>query len=403
LPAKFAWQKLRENSSIARKVVGQDKHCLYNASSKGMMYDDRRTKLCVGVYDKKRGVLMIREAASRGTVYSLEQTTPTYLVNNELSQSRTVEDILAGGTNVFEDFGSSKKRKVLKSQAANRVEVDHVVGAGEGSAVVQQVTQGKFMSESNRRALAATRNGETDRNRAQESAFEALRRNFLPAYDEDAVKSNKVYDSKNIIGEAGWSKVYNKVYACLHQADPSAAIEGCLGDIERAWVPCALKVVREISPDSTNAGYRYTSAILLNYLIKFYNLSHRRRSISPINEKKAIYFGIPNEVASRWLELFTTTIQNRSGKTTHAMSKANKDKCIVHALILYMISQGPKMKIANIQHISDELKVAVADCGNMLRLAGCTITKKGVVFSASLKTPLTFPPPKQAGGNGRGR
>lgn len=400
VPPKFVWQKLNEKSSFGRKVVGMDKNCVYSASCQGLMYDDRRTKLCIGLYDKKRGVVVLREAASRGTVFSLEQTVPSYLKNRQPPATRTAADILEYGANVFEDFGSSKKRKVLKSQAANRVEIDHVVGAGEGSAVVDQVMKGESMSESNRKAVEASKKGDIDRNQAQEDAFEALRRNFLPPYNEIAVKPDKVYNAKEMAGENAWSKVYNKVHACMHQEDVATAIEGCLGNKDKAWVPCALKNANEISPDSNNAAHRYACTILLNYLIKFYQANHRRRSISAVDDSSTSHFGVPNEVATRWLQLFATEVHSGS-KVSYAMSKANKDKLIIHALILYMISQGPSMKIGDIRLIAEDMKVPVAECGNMLRLAGCTVTKKGTVLSAVLKTPLTFPPPKRGGPRAR--
>lgn len=78
------------------------------------------------------------------------------------------------------------------------------------------------------------------------------------------------------------------------------------------------------------------------------------------------------------------------------MSKANKDRCVVHILLLYMMAQ-PTMKISDLRPIAEDLKLAVNDCAQILRQAGCTITKKGIALSATLKTPLTFPPPKKAG------
>jgi hypothetical protein len=86
---------------------------------------------------------------------------------------------------------------------------------------------------------------------------------------------------------------------------------------------------------------------------------------------------------------------------SHAMSKQNKDKCIVHALLLFMMAQGNTMKISSIKPIAEDMKVPVNDCAQMLRLAGCTITKKAATLSAALKTPLTFPQPKRGGGRGR--
>jgi hypothetical protein len=65
------------------------------------------------------------------------------------------------------------------------------------------------------------------------------------------------------------------------------------------------------------------------------------------------------------------------------------------------MAQGTAMKIANIKPIASDMKVPVTDCSNMLRLAGCTISKKGATYSAVLKTPLTFPAPPRGAGRGR--
>jgi len=60
---------------------------------------------------------------------------------------------------VFEAFGSQKKKKVLRSQQANIVEMKSVVGAGEGmmKALGKQM-DGNMMSESNRKVMEDLRN-----------------------------------------------------------------------------------------------------------------------------------------------------------------------------------------------------------------------------------------------------
>ena len=60
---------------------------------------------------------------------------------------------------VFEAFGSRKKKKVLKSQQANIVEMKSVVGAGEGmmKALGKQM-DGKMMSESNVKVIEELKN-----------------------------------------------------------------------------------------------------------------------------------------------------------------------------------------------------------------------------------------------------
>lgn len=398
---KFLWQKINEKSTFGRRIIGQDKHCVYSSKCKGLAYDDRRTKLCVGVYNKKRGVVVIREAASKGTVFSLEQTVPAYLERNGNANSGLGRATMEY-TKVYEDFGSSKKRKVIKSQAANRFDVNDVVGVdGEGaSAVMELVMKGESMSESNRKALKNDNDNGITASTAVEASLEAARRDFLPAYDIHAVKPHQVYNAKEIAGDMAWTRVYNKVHACLHADDPASTILESI--LERDWSDSVVKLVKEINPDSKHAGHRYTCAILANWIIKFYNGNQKRRQMPPPNETKSSYFGIPIEVACRWVKLFTTSFNDDRGKLSYAMSKSNKDKCILHALLQFMMAHGNSMKIGDLKPIAMDMKVTVAECGQLLRLAGCTITKKGPIYSAVLKTPLTFPPPPRGGGR-RGR
>jgi hypothetical protein len=397
---QFLWQKRNQKSSFGRKLTGEDKHCVYSSQSHGLAYDDRRTKLCIGVYDKKRGVVVLREAASRGTVFALEQSVPSYIEKNGEVEAQPGNSLLDYGQ-VYQDFGSSKKKAVLKSKAANEVDIDHVVGGGAGSAVMQQVTQGASMSESNRKAIAeeSKSGGSSTLNKAVDTAYEVARLKFLPAYDENAVKPDKIYSAKDIAGDRAWSKVYKRVDACSHNFDITEAVVGIISGDE--WFPSVRKIVDEVSPESNDAKDRFTCALLLNWLIKFYDKNHKQRTILTPNEAKASYYGIPVEVASRWVMNFTTSVVEDDGKVCHAMSKQNKDKCIVHALLLFMMAQGKTMKISSIKPIANDMRVPVNDCAQMLRLAGCTITKKGSTYSAALKTPLTFPPPKRAGGRGR--
>ncbi len=61
---------------------------------------------------------------------------------------------------VFESFGSQKKKKVMRSQDANVVEMKSVVGAGEGmmKALGSQMEMGA-VSESNRKVMEDLKSG----------------------------------------------------------------------------------------------------------------------------------------------------------------------------------------------------------------------------------------------------
>eukprot|EP00536_Pseudo-nitzschia_multiseries_P007504 jgi/Psemu1/304983/fgenesh1_kg.177_\ len=133
-------------------------------------------------------------------------------------------------------------------------------------------------------------------------------------------------------------------------------------------------------------------------MVKFYVRNKNRRTIEAVKETKGLHFGIPIEVVTRCLDLFATALPSakidpETGQKvpSYVMSKQNKEKMVVHILLLFMIAGGPQMKIADLGSVADSLKVPVEDCSAFLRFAGCTIARKGRNMSATLKTPLTFP------------
>ena len=153
---KFALRKFRETNNKGRILVGKDATCVYEARCHGRSgHDGMLTKLCVGLYNKKTGKLILHQAAEKGTVFSLSQSVRSYEDSaNELPSQMSGMDRRRA---LFESFGSSKKQKVLKSQAANVVNVDSVVGAG--SVMMEAFLEGQNMSESNRRAMEQAKSG----------------------------------------------------------------------------------------------------------------------------------------------------------------------------------------------------------------------------------------------------
>lgn len=391
-PPRFLWQKSDINSKRGRKVVGFDRHCHYSASARGLLFDDRRTKICVGIYDKKRGSIVLHEGAINGTVFALQQSVPTYIEKN--GEVGTDPSSNADRPNIFEDFGSQKKRRVLKSQAANRVDVNHVIGAGSDSAVVNQIMSGEAMSKSNKLAIQDSKNADTERKSANEMALEEARKQLLPEYDKSADEPSSVYNAKKIVGEKAWSRIHRKVTACLHKDDPIDSVVQSV--FEEDWYGFVIKLIKEVSPES-NCAFRITCAISVNWMVKFFLMCKTNKMIRAFDESKGAHLGIPIELITRCLELFGTQLPARTNSEggiqgpNYVMSKQNKDKMVVHILLLFMIASGSSMKIADIGSIAEALKVPLNDCISFLKYAGCSIARKGNNLSATLKTPLTFP------------
>jgi len=242
-----------------------------------MGYDDRRTKMCVGIYDKQSGVVKLHQTACRGTVFALQQYLPlswykecTTTASEEQQQqddnNNNNDNNLSLSRKLFEDFGSAKKRKVLKSQQDNKVNVDSVIGAGsviaESMLEDPTVIADKYgnnhdnnntttargsghqpqggMSESNRKAVeearrmatattTTTSNNDNNTNLRNttvidsvvESAHAQARAAILPAYNLKATNVYDVYQLHTILGTDGWNFIGRIVEACLHNKEES--------------------------------------------------------------------------------------------------------------------------------------------------------------------------------------
>ena len=156
----FTWSKLKAGSNRGKSIQGSDKTCTYSASNEGRGYDGRLAKLYVAVYDKEKHTLTLQPAAERGQVFALDQSVKSY-EPQVLHADATIKNMSASQRRMllFESFGSAKKQRALKSQAANVVNIDSVISAG--GTMLSAVQSQDGLSESNRRAMEDAAAGRT--------------------------------------------------------------------------------------------------------------------------------------------------------------------------------------------------------------------------------------------------
>jgi hypothetical protein len=128
----------------------------------GRGHDGRLTKQFIAIYHKPTHTLKFIPSSEKGTVFSMNQNVTSYhdsksfdFRNLSMNERRRM---------VFESFGSQKKKKVMRSQDANVVEMKSVVGAGEGmmKALGSQM-EGGAVSESNKRVMEDLRKGSSEK------------------------------------------------------------------------------------------------------------------------------------------------------------------------------------------------------------------------------------------------
>ena len=157
-PPVFTWTKAKKISSKGRIIHGSDDTCTYISSNEGRGTDGRHTKFYIGLYHKPTNTVQFIPTTEKGTVFAMNQSVTSY--NDSKSLDFTNMSASERRRMVFETFGSQKKKKVLRSQQANIVEMKSVVGAGEGmmKALGKQM-DGNLMSSSNVKVMEEMRDG----------------------------------------------------------------------------------------------------------------------------------------------------------------------------------------------------------------------------------------------------
>ncbi|KAL7579925.1 hypothetical protein ACA910_004926 [Epithemia clementina (nom. ined.)] len=449
----FQWKASKQTK---RKIlVGKDHACVYTATNHDQMIQDRTpvaattarstpgeaksslpyysTRMCVGIYDKQEKNLTLFEVQDDGYVYPFVQSVPNYKGSGDDANS-SLTTASQQYKALYEDFGSAKKRRAIKSQEANKVNVESVVGAGH--LMVDSVLKGESMSESNKRAILEQRENNADATAAAragsqpqqqqsvavDAATEAWRNEFLPPFDRNANRPFEIYNAVEIAGGPGlWQDFADIVEKSMNQQPDDiaqAVIEAESNSNQRQgktrieipgsrpnhkWRPSLVNLVKRVVQKHKNKSpmnkeilkKQLVCAHVLHLMVHLYTILSHKFRISKVDNTKARYFGVPNDFGRFWVQSFTTeSIHPKTGVASHVMSKPNKDKSCVSMLILLLMAEGGEsMTCHDLQPFLDDLKMEARDASSLLRMAGCTVTRnpRNGMTGATLTAPLTFP------------
>jgi hypothetical protein len=359
--AKFVWKKYNQRHIL----VGKDDSCRYYGQE-----EPSRSRLVIALYDKRNHTLTCHMAANEGQVYALQQQVINYETN-----------ITADPTsNVFQEFGSSKKKRALQSQQANRIHSDQILG--KAGTLTKMVVDNKNLAESNRKAIQEQkeRNQNTEVNDpapavslAVQEATNAWRSAFLPNHaNPNADTPTKVYTPENMAGPEAWSQVIRVVDACFHEEDPAAALQKSKSS--DTWQFSSL---RELLLNSKPQKGIYRALCLLHTWTRLYEENHRKRFVGHTSSNAV--------VQSFWQNFGTSMMSAAEQKEGYCMSKANQDRCKLHLLLLFLWVEG--CSTSKLPAYCAEMKWPWAQMVNLLQEAGCTIQKDKV----SLNTPVQYP------------
>lgn len=443
----FTWSKEKTKSvsgtTSGKRIHGQDSTCNYasqfltssesDQSSKRKRNIKPTTKIMLGIFDKETNSLTLHVSAEDGKIVSLLQTIKPHRRRNqqygddddsEYSHDEHTEHLSLRHLSetekrrvLFDSFGSTKKKKVLKSREANKVHASSIVGSDMN--MLDAVNQ-QNMSKSNVEGMKeATQNiiEKTEKLNAIEKSYAEARKAFLPPFDMNAELPHQIYDAQRICNEASWSKISQIVDACLYKAQDENG-----GNIESErwvanltsrggrWSKPVLEIFKTIQ-DPSHHKYRIKCILLLQYMTHFYLYFARDKYATIKNisvDKLAGRMRLPYEVIPHLLSLFTTQLQDtRASSTTNSdaseglnatytMDKPHKNKCLAYILLVYIMTHGKEMKVGSINSMAKALQLELNIASNLLRQSGCTVAKKaGGTYAVSLNAPLKFPVSKK--------
>lgn len=296
---------------------------------------------------------------------------------------------------LVESFGSKKKQKVMASRAANKVNINSVVGSGE--LMMSSVTKQEGISAENKKRMVEE--GGSKMANPNEVAYEQARKRLLPPFDSNATSSSKVYNAQQFFDEAAWNKVsriVEKVIDLKTCGKIPDLMTGLLGNKSNHRQESILMLFQSIGDDYTKNGskYRLKVTFLLFLALKFHHRVSRNRGIidgSSLDECIGSIH-IPYDIGAAFFESFTTP-KDGGG---YIASKIQRDKLHTYMLIMYIIASGKEMRVTSLNQLCKEMKLDGKDASAVLREAGFVVKKNGVGdFGASLSVPLKFPPPKR--------
>jgi len=298
---------------------------------------------------------------------------------------------------LVESFGSKKKQKVMASRAANMVNINSVVGAG--NVMMNSVqSQGEKISDGNKDAMVNDGKDSGALN-ANEVALMLARRALLPPFDDKADAPHKIYDAQQIAGPVVWkrcSQIVDKVFD-KSQASNTDFIEDLLG--KKDHVPQSMiTLISSINPNKRGNSYRLKAAFFLFLVMRFHSRISKKDFITGNTVDDCVNFTkLPHEIGVRLFEIFTTRMEG--GKENgYIASRQLKDKRLMYLLILYVIASdaSKEMKVSSINQFCKDIKLDDKNAAMLLREAGFAVKKSGTGdWGCALNAPLKFPPPKR--------
>ena len=356
---------------------------------------------------------------------------PSHNVLTALSQSMTgysgvvPANSLSGASyaskrsSLYDSFGSSKKLKVLKSQAANQVSMSAVVG---GSSMLDALDN-QSQSKSNADAILAVAAGGDALDPAL-LALSSQRSVLLPSHDEETRVPQDVYALSGVLGDDAWGMILAAVKNACKKDDWLKALGDSIagGDsdarittkdgkpLTASFSPALFSALRDIASAAGGGGgkgltaemrARVAALVLCRHCVLLFKGSKRLGKMER-EEEVAAMLVVPERIAGAMLRAFAERSDGKEegGRGGWNVSKIMRDKLLAHVLVTFLVGAGGgNMMVGDVAPLVAELQVESKNASEILRMAGCTVKRgtgdKKDAMGVELRAPVNFPGPKR--------
>lgn len=304
----------------------------------------------------------------------------------------TYEERVLRKRELVETFGSRKKKRKMRSDAANEVDI-----SAHGS--VDAVAQALRTSATEREAAA----GED----GDDAGMAAMRAKMLPPHNALAADAEEMYPVHGIVPEDVWESLDVKPLVRL------ARKPSLLDTEEGEWLPAAVRdrvewlggvggkdaatgKARDVRPAARGLLY-------LTYMLQFYILHMRGgkgRGDGPRGVKDDLSaVGCEEFVAEHLVATFS---EKSGGGSRHMITPALQNKLRCYICVLLMISSDFEIGVATVKGLAADLGITLTKCVGFFREVGAKMTGRGDARIVRLRAPLALPRLRKRAANSRG-
>lgn len=236
---------------------------------------------------------------------------------------------------------------------------------------------------------------------AVDAALLQARRQTLPPFDEHAADASRVFDPKLMAETMAWGQVCRIVDKVIKSTQESGNTSDWISSLlgagkPKSYIPDSVNdIFQPLDPfNKKNHMSRARTAFFLYLMLRFHHKIATRKRILGDQTECVNKTGVPTEVGTRFLELFTTSIEAGGGQGFMTTNR-HMDRLHSYILVLYIIASGD-MKASNVNQLIKDIKMDEKKAMLIYREAGFTVKKSSTGdIGVSLSVPLTFPPPKR--------